>query len=383
MVQYTVDIQTRILPETHRAYILFPGDGYRYYEDMKNTNSVFLDLPGFPLPKDVGIAEAADLVERITISDRIRDWHRISGDPATKPSYDVADLTDYRRTRAKQQLAGLIRGFFKIAPGSIIIVPPSSYDEDVLIGEIQSHSPVNVVLDRYPGESFPARRVRWIKRIRRDAIPGWLERKIPSPNPLRQFEANFLPYIYDMTYERYFYNGTFACKFRVNSAEFSTVDSFLFQQITLYVAALFADRQDGDAGSVANLPISVVASRIRFSDDIPDQRISINSPGFIVLYSKNLIPILVGALMTIAVTAGAAGVTGTPVVNIVNSADQGSVSEQCVLDIQEEVMGDMQMMGVGRFRELCEIAAQAERRTQINPGMPVREEASGATRDRN
>lgn len=64
-----VDIKTRVFDDTDVAYRLFPGQGYRHYQIMKNNSVVFLDNPGIPLPSADGYAKDDDLLVEITKSE--------------------------------------------------------------------------------------------------------------------------------------------------------------------------------------------------------------------------------------------------------------------------------------------------------------------------
>lgn len=368
-----VDIRTRFLRDDQRCYIVFPGDGYRYYSKMKRDSVVFLDIPGFPFDPKEDLRQAKDLAERVVVADRISQWHRDGSPVDKKPPRRVADLRNYKITKSRQQFAGIVRSFFhQIKAGDIIIVPPQGYDDDVLFGEVTAADSTLVAVPQYQDELIPARKVRWLAKVPRGEIPSWLERKIPSPNPVRQIEKEYFTDIFDIMYERYYYDGNFVCKFNVRSTEFSSLDNFLFQQIVLYAAALHENNQEDNIKDIATTAISIVVSQLNFSEDIPDQRISINSPGHIVVYSKNIIPLVAGVFMALSVlSSSATDIHKIPIV-IENSADSGQISSECVSDIQQEVMEDMVAMGYQRWQELCTIEAQARKRTQISSGVEAK-----------
>lgn len=351
---------------------------------MRDNEVVFLDLPGFPWEKGEDLRTIPDLVERIVVSERIQDWHRKDRPSNDLPIRDPSKLTDFRRTAARQQFAGLVRGFFTtISAGDIIIVPAPGYEDDMLFGEIVGDGdPVWSKLPGYPDEKVPGRQVKWIARVPRGQVPPWLERKIPSPNPLRQVEQSYFSDIFDIMYERYYFDGNFACKFNVKSADFSSLDNFLFQQIVLYAAALHENRQEDNIKDIAKRAISVVVSELDFSQDIPDQRISINSPGHIVVYSKNIIPIIAGVFMALAVLTSTTSKISADDVVIENSVDRSQISQECISDVKQEVVDDLKAMGYQRWQELCTIEAQARKRTQISSGMDARSTGVAPKQDR-
>lgn len=371
MPKVVVDIRTRMIPDDHRCYILFPGEGYRLHRAMQEENSIFLDYPGLPFVPGERFQNAKDLPKRVVVSERIKEFHD-GGREGDEPVRTVKELGRHRVTDSRAQSAGRFLSFVtRLKAGDIVVVPGRDLDDEVLFGEILDNEIVPLKIERYGNDALPSRRVRWIKTVKRIDVPSWLERKIPSPNPLRQIEKTYFSAIFDIMYERYFFEGSFVCKFSVGSQEFSSLDNFLFQQIVLYAAALHENRMEDNIANLSKLPISVVASRIEFSEDIPDQRISINSPGHIVVYARNIIPIVAGALMTISAATGAVG-DGELTVEIVNSVDKSAHSLECVADVQEEVLGDLNAMGYARWQELCEIESQARKRTMLDSGMSAR-----------
>lgn len=379
----TVDIKARFLRDDQRCYILFPGTGYRYYAEMAAGSEIYLDVPGFPHDPKEDLSGAKDLAKRIAVSDRIKDWHD-DGQPADKlPARSVKELKNFRTTTGRDQFAGLLRNFFStIKRGDIVIVPSKNQEDDVLFGEVMDDGlSCSVEVARYPKEPIPARKIRWTRRVPRSDIPGWLERKIGSPNPLRQIENKYFYDIFDIMFERYYYQGQFFCKFNVASKDFSTLDNFLFQQIVLYVASLHEAKAEGNIKDIARKSIAVVASQIDFSEDIPDQRISINSPGHIVVYAKNIIPLIAGVMMALSAAAGGEDIRGADI-EILNSLDDGQVSRECISDIQSEVSEDIDVMGYARWQELCTIEMQARKRTKIRSGMKVDATGPAAKTDR-
>lgn len=367
----SVDIRTRFIAQDQRCYILFPGMGYRFYGAMEKEAAIWLDLPGFELGQKEDITEVKDLLERVSVSSKIADWHRGGRPSQAPPPRSVKELGRIRRTTQQQQYAGLVRGFFsQIRPGDVVIVPASSYEEDVLFGEVLPGR-VDITYPAYGDDKIPALKVRWVARMRRDAIPSWLERKIPSPNPLRQIEKSYFDSIFDIMYERYFYDGKFVCKFDIKSQEFSALDNFLFQQVVLYTAALHEAREEDNIDEVGKQPIWSVVAGIEFSDDIPDQRISINSPGHIVVYSKNIIPIVAAVMIALSASGATAADLQTAGIVIENSADKSQASRECVADVNAEVIDDLTAMGYNRWKELCQIAEQQRKRTELSSGMSV------------
>lgn len=374
-----VDLMTRFLSDNIRCYIMFPGSGYRYYTSMKETGFVFLDVPGFPFKQDEDIGDADDLVARVVVSERIRQWYREGAGEDALPPRTVSELSNFKETSARRQLAGLVRNFVKrVKVNDLFVVPPKHYTDDVLFGEIEEDDVHLVDHPEISGEKVPAKKVRWIKRIERRRVPGWLERKIASPNPLRQIEREWFQSLFDIVYERYVYDGVYACKFSVSAHDFSSVDNYRLQRLFLFSSGAFALPRD----SLQSLPFSEIVDRAAETEDMPDQRIAISSPGHMVLYKKSLVPIVAAALISTALISGAGdSIAQTPTVEIVNSADDSEAADLCNVDVAAEVNGELQAMGFTKWQELCMIAARSRIRAGVDTRMPTSIEGGDAVRE--
>ncbi len=60
---FRIDIKTRFIPDERKVYLIFPGNNYRYYQSMVEQSVVYLDLPGFPVPKNRNISILDELAE--------------------------------------------------------------------------------------------------------------------------------------------------------------------------------------------------------------------------------------------------------------------------------------------------------------------------------
>ena len=365
-----VDIKTRFIGDEHRVYIVFPGEGYRFYDTFLRESVIFLDIPGYPVPEGVPMSRDRDSAARFVISERIAAWHNKGRPENELPPRTVAELGRFRQSDKRAQMGTRIQNFFgRLKRGDVVIVPPQRFDQDVLYGEIVDDPDTVTLVDapRHRGETIPARRVVWRARQRRLTAPGWLERRLPNQNPVRQLEEPYHKYVYDFMYARYFYKNEFVCRFKIDTEDFSSLDNFLIQQLFLYTTALFAARNTAVPIDVENRTVTDVVSSIDFSEDIPGQRIQIESPGNIVLYGINIIPLVTGVLMSLAAAVGPEAIDSQLVID--NSSDNSHISAQCTADIQQEVLNDLNAMGYARWQEVCLIEARARERTNVDPGM--------------
>lgn len=365
-----VDIRTRFLPLDARVFIIFPGPGYRYFDTMRQEFAVFLDIPGFPR-FDEKFPDRSDIVRSIVVSDRVREWHNKGMPSDARPERDLRKVADYRATQRRVQFAGMIEHFFDLPEGTIFVVPGPDETSPVLFGELRGERRKfePIASPDLPDEMIPGRRVEWINEVTRRELPRWLDKRMPSPNPLRQIEKSQHRYVFDLMYERYHYDGRFVVKLRTSSTEFTSLDDYLLNQVVLYAAALHQMQHDGLQVNVSDMPISEVVSRITFTSDIPELRIAISSPGFVVFDGKNIVPLVAGVFFAMTNALGANEPPVKP--QIINSVDQSAVSIQCAADVEREVSADIDMMGYKRWQEKCRSDVELNRRTKLEPGLTV------------
>lgn len=379
---YTVDIKTRFIPDNQRVYIVFPGEAYKFYTEMRDKSSIFLDIPGFPLPeqKENTNLDDSDFVQRLTMSERISLWHANGKPQDNIPIRDLNRIDGYRRTQRKIQLAGLVRNFYyELRKGDIVVVPCRDYEDDVLFGEIvDDFVTSSIEVRQYPGEKIPVRKVKWLKRVQRGNVPSWLQRKFPIPSPVHQIEQSFFKDIFDIMYQRYYFKEDFVCKYAVTSAEFSSLDDYFFQEIMLYVTALYAKSHDHDLSNLSGKSISSLVRELQRSEALPDLRININSPGHIVSYAKKLTPIIAGVLIALSASDALcddAQINDPPIV-ITNSADDSQIANECVADVQREVLEDLKAMGYEHWQEICKSEKLIREHTGLNSGMTVKKDSN-------
>jgi hypothetical protein len=118
LTTYTIDLRTRVVPETLRIWRLFPGKDYIFLPDFQEQSVVFLDFPGLPLPDGPVSESLSDLAERIMVSNAVSEWarRRERADPSDResrasPSRDPADYVNERRPRNLTIDKGAIAGF--------------------------------------------------------------------------------------------------------------------------------------------------------------------------------------------------------------------------------------------------------------------------------
>lgn len=362
------DPSMRFIPDNTKCFILFPGRSYVFYDDIRNSNRIFMDFPGFPLSGIENSNFIIDWEARVAVSDRIRRWYSEGENPTVLPPKTVSELGEFRSTRRRKLFSGLMDVFFNgISKGDVILVPPPDQNGEVLFGEIlddpgeivEHHHP------RYAKEIVPARRVRWINTTRRAAVPRWLDAKFPSPNPLRQIKQSHYPHVFDLAYERYHYKDHYVCKFYVTSNNFTAFNNLELQQFFLLPTALAAAETNLRSDSIYEL----IKRNIANSDPL-DQRIEINSPGHIVLISKTAAPFCAAMILMLACDNGAAQSKPLKVaVQNSQTSPQARRAARCITDMENEIEKDLELMNQKQWKEACELGIGSNKNNGLKTGV--------------
>ena len=159
-----IDPAIRILPEDHRIFVLHPGEGKRLDSDFEATNSVFLDLPGISFSEAPDMNDT-DMRNKLRMSRRISIWRRRGSAAKDEPSRNPDDYAISIEAANAPRFVHEVHDLYTEAKaGDLVIVPGKGYGSTVFFGVFLNNFDKDFTVEsaRYPGETIPARRVRWL-----------------------------------------------------------------------------------------------------------------------------------------------------------------------------------------------------------------------------
>lgn len=353
-----VDLCARILPDDHKCYFVFPGRGYKYFDLMMENGVVFVDLPN--LPRELffkGDAEEDKIEREQLIRDGVvrsilyRRWIHV----ADSISFEEYYADNYERASQQSRTISSYIGFLnniylKIAKGSLFILPAPGMSGDVMIGEFLEESSVveNIESPEFPNLVYTVRRVKWLRRIEKYKLNGEILRRLASPNPVRLIEQGLYKYIYDMAYGQYKYRDHYCIRIDTDSVAFGFSDNLILN--------LFIIDSIRHSAEVANYGFDFgehkfSVGNIERLEGLLEQRITINSPGSIIISAKNVIPFIIA--VQFATCSVVAADSAVPDVVITNSIQNDDVAKSCSIGLEEEVRAGMRMAGYDDWRDRC------------------------------
>lgn len=171
-------------------------------------------------------------------------------------------------------------------------------------------------------------------------------------------------------YDQFIFKDEFSSRLRTSKAEFSTLDDYNIQTFVNYAAGVLAAVEAGYEGEELDLAAAIRWLEKR-TDLVPELTQNINSPGFQRLYSSNLAPLVIGALLTMATCGEASIVAGNPSMPmVVNSATKSA--NPCAIEVADRAARAMRHMKLEEWRRVCVAAQSAKARTGLATSMKVK-----------
>jgi hypothetical protein len=156
----------------------------------------------------------------------------------------------------------------------------------------------------------------------------------------------------------------FTARFEVTEADFDTLSEYDIQTFLNFVAGALAGYEEGMDGE-GSIGIARAIEFLRGDRAaIPEFNSNINSPGTLRLLSSKTTPIVIAALLSIALATGDASAA---TVNVINS--KGPLNDPCALKIQEQVRATIRLMGILDLHEACKRAVSAQEKTGLKTSM--------------
>ena len=348
-----IELRARILPDNHKCYFIFPGRGYKYFELMEAENVSFIEMPDLPIDLlgpnvTVDIGVEALIQESIARSIVIKRWINYRGelDKDTFVNENLERAKSQRRTI--ETYTQFARNFyFKIEKGSLFLLPSPTLSGVVLIGEFLDDPGVvnSVDVPDLPGVVIYGRRVKWLRRIEKYKLNGEILRRLASPNPVRQVDEALNKYLYDLAYGQYKYRDNYVARIDTENLIFNYTDNLVFNLFVWGIVGSFG----GTGGASSSDGVSL--SDIDRMHEVIEQRISINSPGSIIISAKTLIPFMVASYFALCSVAEA----GEPPKDVLftNSIQDDAVSRACSIELEDQYKREMAMMGYDDWSERC------------------------------
>jgi hypothetical protein len=356
-----IDLNARVLTEGHSVYVVRPGKDYRLFSEIRENNLIALELPALTWPPDGELSDN-DLRRLINRSRALRGWHRVKSDDP-KPSMDLAGYTT-GGGQSTSQLAGYARAVFeKMMIGDLVIVPPSSYREDALIGEIASEpgQVETIAVGRYFGvDELPGRKVRWIARMPKRELPYSILEVLDKPGALFLVERSQRGVFYKLAYGNYSIDDSYSARFDVDSPDFDTAADVRIQAFFNFVAANTRAIEEGG-------PVKSIGQAI-FDDPgeyVAQLQTNINSPGNLMLHARMITPLVASILLVLAIDVGPTAKAEVDAGTLILRNSKAPDNDPCSAKVFQVSMDMIRLMNLDEWPDACARAQEAAQKTGL------------------
>ena len=359
-----VELGAYVLPDDHTVYKLFPGEGYKFYDLIKQTSVAIIDVRSLDEleeePEDWDNDEILDIISK----DRSERAVAAGGKQPTRLVNSPGD----KMTRTF--LYGLL---FRAEKGDLILMPQKGYTTEVLIGQLLDDAgDVVTITAKDDGENYTyyGRRVKWVGSIEKRLFNAELVELLQTPIAFFDVGASNYEQVYRLAFDNYVFDQQFVATFRTSKSIFTPKDNFLTSVWLELLGVLEEAREGGTALPAGSIYELVIKSDID-ENDRDDLSISIQSPGWFRIRSIVASPLASLALFAMA-SAGVPyneAVAATVTAKVVRQAD-----DSCMGDVDASVRDYIKLLGKERWEQACTLAKQADAETKLKADARVRQQ---------
>ena len=365
----TVDIKTKMLPASHRIYMVRPGTGYHLLGPTTEHQAIapdlaFLDIADGQRPRDF-----VDMKAQIARARSFAEWVKTEERRAEdRPSLD---LTTYAAKEAPPRVAMYQNTadqiLFSLPKGSLIFIPHPDLTRDGMFGELADAGAPRV---RFNGSSYRAefqylgRRLENVKHLPMRKLPPKFFEPMRRRIWIHEYEAQETELLYRQYYGDFEIIGRKAVtEIKVTGRRVSGTDLSVIGALTTLIDQTLLRLEGGDV------------EQLRMSDAAflpPDQfgpvvHANIGSPGEVLIESirRRASPVLkvVFALCILYTGNDIWQMVHDGTLTLANTQAAADVGQAQLADTQQKTYDFVRATGRGSLNEIVELIRDVHQRT--------------------
>ncbi len=365
-----VDIHTKFIADDTRVYVARPGAHYRFFNQFIDGQFVGPELPSLEMPAFDQLTSVDDITARVMRSVAIRRWYASGQRDVLLPERAIEPYLLKEADRATSQFLRVVRAFFSdLKKGDLVVVPPVNFRGMAEIGELtgEPNQFKKLLVPRYPNEPLTGRNVQWLGSIPKSELPAQALDALQKPTTIFLLPKSAWPQIFRKAYGSYSTTTEYSSRFEITSETFRTTDDFYIQAFFNFVVA---NTQAVDQSRTEMQGFKEAA----FADIkaiAPDLFTNVNSPGGISLKSVTITPIVIAAMLAIAIFVGPDAVDAAVNGQITFGNTMAPPNDPCVAQVSEQVVTQLRLLGYDKWAEACQYIRQAAEQTGVNSNVSV------------
>lgn len=376
MAYFRVDLRTKVIAKDTKIYLARAGKGGHLFDAIRKAKAIGPDLPDLGLNLQSGLDGDADVEAKVKRAHVLSHWLRTP--PAArsaKPTTRLADYKSAKKRRGHAQIDSIVRSYFKdLKAGDLLVIPNPSPFGDAIIAEVLPVGQQAVQIPgsgRFEGHTFDGRPFGHFAKVKMSSLPRSVIELARAPTGFAQIVNQAVKHrIFELTYTEYVLDDEFASRIVTTKNDFSPFDGNVLNAFVTMVATNVETLQNSPGHP--KLVGLVRAAFLELPDDDLQVKININSPGYLAVIDRSIVPLVTAALLGIIVAAGfdSTAIAQDLTVEVVNSKVEQAL-DLCSKEVSQLTKSMLQFLPEDEFQETCEMLRRTHEATGAKPGVLV------------
>ncbi|WP_339110147.1 hypothetical protein [Thioclava sp. GXIMD4216] len=378
MTRFRVDLNTKIIPNDARVFLARAGKQGHMFQQVLEHRAIGPDLPMLDLDLRNGLDGDPNVEAKIKRARAFSSWLRKSGEAqGDRPSQSVNDYHDANKRSGHAQIDGIVRSYFhELNAGDVLVIPNPSYFGDAIIAELLPIGSAVVKIPgtrRFTGFEFDGRRFGHFKMVKMADLPRSVIELAKAPTGLAEISNSVVKRrIFELGYDDFVLDDKFVSRIFTTKRDFTPFDGNVLNALVTMVAEN-VDRLETD-GREAELLGLVQAAFEQLEHDDLQVKIDINSPGFLAVFDRSVVPLVIGSTLAILASVGfdATAFAQDTVVEVSNSGS-AEVADVCSQEVSRLTENMLTLLSTAEedFQRTCNLLREAHDNTGARTNVTV------------
>ncbi|RAI56530.1 hypothetical protein DOO74_01290 [Rhodobacteraceae bacterium AsT-22] len=378
LTRFRIDLNTKIIANDVRVFLARAGKQGHMFEQVLEHRAIGPDLPMLGLDLRNGLDGDPNVEAKVKRARAYSSWLRQSQEPrGDRPSESVNDYHDVNRRPGHAQIDGIVRTYFQeLTAGDVLIIPNPSYFGDAIIAELLPVGNATAKIPgtrRFEGFEFDGRRFGHFKKVKMADLPRTVIDLAKAPTGLAEIRTPVVKHrIFELGYDDFVLDDKFVSRIFTTERDFTSFDGNVLNALVTMVAKN-VDRLEMD-GADAHLLNLVQAVFEQLDHDDLQVKIDINSPGFLAVFDRSVVPLVIASTLSVFVSVGfdATAFAQNTVVEATNSR-AAEVADVCSQDVGRLTENMLKLLSTAEedFQRTCDLLREAHDNTGARTNVTV------------
>lgn len=378
MSHFKVDLKAKIISKDTRVFLARAGRNGHLFDAALAARALGPDLPDLGLNLKKGLESAPDLEAKVKRSRALSAWLRQPPNVrGAKPSKNLLDYRASVKRPGHAQIEGIVKSYFQdLRAGDLLIIPNPSFFGDALLAEVLplAKHPVRISGEaRFAGYHFDGRALGHLVKVSMSSLPRAIIDLAKAPTGFAQiFNPAVKRRIFELCYTDYVLDDEFTSRILTTKNDFSPFDGNVLNAFVTMVAKNVEALQA--VGDKQNLVGLVDAAFVDLGDVDLQVRININSPGYLAIIDRSIVPLVAAVLLNIIIAAefDATAMAENLTVEVTNSKIAQAL-DLCSKEVTQMTESMLLFMAAKeeQFKQTCEMLRRTHESTGARSSVEV------------